>query len=626
MCRPQNPSTCNSVVECRSEPPADECLNLRSPTGHKRLYSACFLRDLVYICRVSNSLKNRTVLLHDNTSMNVLEEVMKHHKPLSTLLLLAFIALVFSSNANALQIDDASTHLKAGQLDRVPLAFTENQGQWDERVKFCANAGSATMWFTTDGIYYQFTRSSSTSEGIDEKEISTLGPYHRTDYGPDEIEQLVIKAAFVGARQDIEITGEGLMEYRCNYFLGDDPAKWQADVPNYTSIRFKDIYPGIDLRFSGAGNGKAAYEFIAKPDADLSQIKIDYEGVNELFVDENGDMIARTAWGNIISAIAAPADRAGTATYSLLLSTETEIGITTADKDAMRSAPLAITLDYSTYLGGSGGSYIDDRGYAIVVDDFGAAYVTGYTRSTDFPTVNPYQGTLTGSHAVFVTKFSPDGSSLVYSTYLGGGLDDRGIAIAIDGSGAAYVTGWTQSLDFPTTVNPFQADQGSIDAFVSKLSSSGSSLVFSTYLGGGDMDQANGIVVDGSGMVYVSGSTSSTNFPTLNPYQGTFQGNWWDGFVTKFSSSGNSLVYSTYLGGDSTDLIEGMVVNGSGEAFVVGHTHSTNFPTQNPYQGTFQGIRDAFVTKLAATGSSLVYSTYLGGTRGCICNGMDGIH
>jgi hypothetical protein len=235
--------------------------------------------------------------------------------------------------------------------------------------------------------------------------------------------------------------------------------------------------------------------------------------------------------------------------------------------------------------------------------------VTGGTDSKDFPTQNPYQGSPRGGLDAFIAKLSASGDSLVYSTFLGGSSREYGEAIAVDGSGSAYVTGDTGSTDFPTQ-SAFQTNQGLRDVFVSKLSPTGDSLVYSTYLGGSSGDLGHGIALDGSGSAYVTGWTDSTDFPTRNPLQ-TDRGSK-DAFVTKLSPSGDSLVYSTYLGGSSHDYGSAIAVDDSGSAYVMGYTVSTDFPTQKAYQ-LYQGIYDAFVTKLSPSGDSLVYSTYLGG-------------
>jgi len=264
---------------------------------------------------------------------------------------------------------------------------------------------------------------------------------------------------------------------------------------------------------------------------------------------------------------------------------------------------MGYVISHSTYLCGNG----TDDSYDIAVDASGCAYVTGYTESSDFPTVNPYQ-TFQDYYDVFVTKLSSSGNSLIYSTFLGGDGEDCGYGIALDTSGCAYITGFTESSGFPTE-NPYQAtNQSNGDAFVTKLSNSGNSLVYSTYLGGNDYDQGMAIAVDVSGIAFVAGYTSSSDFPTLNPYQ-TYL--YEEVFVTKLSSSGNNLIYSTYLGGNNEDTPEDIVVDASGCAIVTGAALSSDFPTVNSLQ-TFQGMFDAFVTKFNSTGNDLIYSTYLG--------------
>jgi photosystem II stability/assembly factor-like uncharacterized protein len=244
-------------------------------------------------------------------------------------------------------------------------------------------------------------------------------------------------------------------------------------------------------------------------------------------------------------------------------------------------------LVYSTYLGGSGHEY----GYGIAVDPAGNAYITGQTDSNNFPTLNAAQinkGSNDGASDAFLMKVNSDGSALLYSTYLGGSVGDTGYAVAADTSGNAYVTGQTSSLNFPI-VNAFQSSvsvySSSAAAFVTKLSDAGA-LVYSTYLGGssGGTDSGRAIAVDAEGCAYVTGQAGSTNFPTLNPIQGANGGGSSDAFVTKLSAGGNSLVYSTYLGGNNTDIGRGVSVDAQGNAYVTGATSSPNFPTRNSLQ------------------------------------------
>ncbi len=260
--------------------------------------------------------------------------------------------------------------------------------------------------------------------------------------------------------------------------------------------------------------------------------------------------------------------------------------------NATGSAPV-----YSTYLGGNSDELTAPLLAigGIAVDGFGNAYVTGDTASTNFPTTaGAFQTTFGGGADAFVTKLNSTGSALVYSTYLGGNSGDDAGGIAVDGSGNAYVTGSTASTNFPTTAGAFQTSVGGSfsDAFVTKLNSTGSAVVYSTYLGGGNQDNGLGIAVDGFGNAYVTGLTFSTNFPTTaGAFQTTFGGGMTDAFVTKLNCTGSALVYSTYLGGNSTDLAGGIAVDGSGNAYVTGGTGSTNFPTT---AGAFQATPPPF--------------------------------
>ncbi len=271
-------------------------------------------------------------------------------------------------------------------------------------------------------------------------------------------------------------------------------------------------------------------------------------------------------------------------------------------------------LVYSTYLGGNG----SEEGLDIEVDREGNAYLTGYTASGDFPTMNPLQPALSGAVDVFVTKLNPVGSALIYSTYLGGSSIERGLGLAIDRQGNVYLTGSTLSIDFPT-MNPLQpARANSQDAFVTKLNSAGSALVYSTYLGGSDADLGSDIAVDRSGNIYLVGGTFSMDFPTADPLQPRLADSEFirggDAFVTKLDVSGTAFIYSTYFGGNGADIGNGLALDARGNVYVTGTTSSTNFPTMNPWQPSLAGGNDAFVAKIDQSGTKIHYSTYLGGS------------
>ena len=285
--------------------------------------------------------------------------------------------------------------------------------------------------------------------------------------------------------------------------------------------------------------------------------------------------------------------------------------------------PLVIdpVLTYTSYLGGSG----EDVGLAVAADPAGNAYVTGYTISTDFPTHNAIQPASGGGHDVFVAKLDSTGSTFLYVTYLGGANTEHGQGIAVDATGNAYVTGYTESPNFPTA-NAFQAVMpGSRNAFVTKLNASGSALVYSTYLGGSHGDIGYDIAVNVAGHAFVIGSTISANFPTLNPIQAVPGGGncatppstfpCEDAFVSQLNASGSALIYSTYLGGIGGDIGQGLALDSSGAAYLIGITSAPNFPVVAAFQPSFGGGQyDAFIAKLNPAGSALDYATYLGGS------------
>ncbi len=267
-------------------------------------------------------------------------------------------------------------------------------------------------------------------------------------------------------------------------------------------------------------------------------------------------------------------------------------------------------LVYSTYLGGSS----SDLARGIAVDAAGSAYVAGDTLSSNFPTVSPIQGSYAGGIDAFAVKFNAAGSALTYATYLGGGSSDSAYGIAVDAGGNAYLSGTTTSTDFPTS-SPYQGSSGGgQDAFVTKLNAAGSALVYSTYLGGSGSENGQSIAVDGTGSAYVTGFTGSSNFPMSSPFQGSLGGGGIDAFVTKLDSAGSTLPYSTYLGGNGTDVGANLVVDASGNAYVIGQTTSTDFPVELAYQGGNSGGIDVFITAIDTAGTALVYSTYFGGS------------
>jgi hypothetical protein len=273
-------------------------------------------------------------------------------------------------------------------------------------------------------------------------------------------------------------------------------------------------------------------------------------------------------------------------------------------------------LIYSTYIGGSS----NDVGYSIAIDGSGNAYITGETDSADYDTTaGVFQTTKAGVYDVFVSKLNNTGTGLIYSTYIGGSSNDYGLAIAIDGSGNAYITGYTESSDYDITPGAFQTTNGGLsDVFVTKLNSTGTALVYSTYIGGSSVDYGRAIAIDGSGNAYITGASNSTDYDTTS---GAFQttnggGGFSDVFVTQLNSIGTALIYSTYIGGIFNDFGYSIAIDGSGNAYITGTTTSINYDiTAGAFQTIYEGLNDVFVTKLNSTGTGLIYSTYIGGSN-----------
>jgi hypothetical protein len=528
------------------------------------------------------------------------------------------------------------------EYGRLPLSFEANDGQTDARVKFFSRTSGYSLFLTQDEVVLTLDGGKATNsspQGL--KPASAKGydtaartPFPRTFYASrrdrgtaESMPNSVLRMKLRNSNPMAKMVGVGELAGTNNYFIGNDPAKWRTNVPTYTSVKYEGIYSGIDLVYYG-NQRQLEYDFVVAPGADLRRIAFDVRGAKRIRRDAYGELIFKMGedevrWRKPVVYQEKDGARQLIAARYAITNTN-QVGFEVAKYDAKRPLfidPVIDPLIYSTYLGGS--SY--DYGFGVALDSAGNAYVTGWTASTDFPTMNPSQPANGGQYDAFVSKINPTGSALVYSTYLGGSGSDGGQGIAVDGEGNAYITGGTTSTDFPT-MNPFQAFlDGSDDAFVTKLNSTGSALIYSTYLGGSGAGSGSGIAVDVSGDAYVTGFTSSTDFPvTPGAFQtkcgGTCLGN---AFVTKVSPKGSALIYSTYLGGSGVDDGNGggIVVDSAGNAYVTGGTGSNDFPvTPGAFQTTCGGNNcaypdfDAFVTKLNPSGSALVYSTHLGGS------------
>jgi len=480
-------------------------------------------------------------------------------------------------------LETGSATRNAGVVEaygRLPLGFDCNDGQTDSRVKFTAAGPGYALFLTGDAAVLR-------------------------------LDDRVLRMRLAGARAE-RIEGLDALEGKSNYFLGNDPRKWRRDVARYRKVRYRRLYPGIDLVFHGAG-GRLEYDFVVAPGADPARIRLAFDGARVVRLEQAGDLAVDTGSGEL--RVLRPSIYAERPEGRMAVGGRfrplggAEVGIDVDPYD--RGTPLVIdpVLSYSSVFGGSGADFAT----GIAVDSQGNAYVTGSAASTDFPTtsagVSPTGGTS------FVAELDAAGRNLLYSTYFGGSGSDASLAIAVDRTGAAYVAGSTNSADFPVTPEAFRtAKAAGSDAFVCKLVPGGSALAYSTFVGGGGSDAARAIAVDSSGNAYVAGSTASIDFPTTAGAFRTVLAGGSDAFALKLNPFGTALVYSTLLGGSSADNGTAVAVDASGNAYLAGDTASSDFPTTAAaVQANKRGGTDGFAAKLDPSGKTLLYSTFLGG-------------
>ena len=488
---------------------------------------------------------------------------------------------------------------------RSPISFELNEGQEEPEVKYSSRGSDYRVFLTEDGATFAFRT------GTDNSTSS-------------------VAMKFDGGNRHPKVAGLEKLVQTSNYFIGRDPSTWKSAVPEYSKVEYSSVYPGIDLIYYGKDH-RLEYDLIVKPAARPSDIRISFSGPGHsgaLRIDQHGDLIVRTLGNDIHMPRPVAYQRANgrelpvDAHYVIgnapenSVERDQELRLEVGAYD--RSKPLVIdpVLSFSTYLGGSE----FDRASGVAVDGTGNVYVAGETLSMNFPTQNAIQPTIHGIEGdAFVTKFDPSGKTILYSTYLGGSNNQAALAIAVDQSGNAYVAGVNNSNDFPFTPGAFDTSCSSGGGFVVKLNSSGSEMLYSTCLPGASI---LAVAIDASGSAFVTGSASS-GFPTT---PGSFRVAASDGseqaYVTKFNPTGSALVYSTYLG---PGVGAGIAVNASGIAYVAGDATEATFPTTpGAFQTTFPflspvvetGTGPVFITECNATGSALLFSTFLGGSEG----------
>jgi type IV secretory pathway protease TraF len=577
--------------------------------------------------------------------------IAKHSRGFSCALRALITASLLSASTFSTAQQAVSKHPAAASVSNygsLPLSFEANRGQSDASVRFIAHGDSYSLFLTDREAVLAMGKAGTQADSIRMKlagaavSRSSENPSLRTPVGEDELPGKV------------------------NYFIGNDPAKWRADLPTYSKVRYPSVYPGVDLVYYG-NQRQLEYDFVVAPAASPAPIRLKFAGAKKIQLATDGDLILTGEHGQaVLHKPVVYQDENGQRqpiAGSFKLLAKNTVGFALGSYDRSRQLIIDPVLVYSTYFGGTGSGSIScshfnngmseycigqgDQGNGIALDSSGNAYVVGTTYSADFPVTsgayqagNPAADTSNGASTVFVSKLNSTGTALVYSTYLGGSGGDEGYGIALDSTNHPYVTGATYSTDFPVTCGAIQssnneAASGAPTGFVTKLNSAGNGLLYSTYLGGsgnhaspaqGDVAQA--IAVDGLGNAYLTGYTYSADFPVTDAaFQTAFAGSAQisNVFVTKINPDGAALAYSTFLGGGGSvgggDYGNAIALDGAGDAFVVGSTASSNFPLAGAnatafYDGSLSGMPTAFVTELNLTGADEVYSLLLGGSGG----------
>ena len=460
-----------------------------------------------------------------------------------------------------------------GASPRLPYSFEENRGQFPGQVRFAAHGRGYQLYLTTaDAV------------------LATRGSFLRMS---------------LSNGRPASPTPEGPIEAHSHYFIGA-PVDWRQDIPNWSRIRYANVYPGVDLVYYGR-DGELEYDFVVAPGAPVGQIAVTFPGsATELAPDgalRIGPFIqkAPVAYQDIDG-------RRQPVVASYEIKSGGHVGFHVGAYDHTRPLVIDPLLIYSTFLGGEK----TDEITGVAVDKDGNTYITGETTSVDFPVVNPAIAKPAASVNAFVTKINAAGDKILYSTYLGGDSNTHADAITVDSDGNVFVTGRTGARNFPL-VDPVQDKQTGLNiVFVSKLSAEGNQLLFSTLLGGERNDEGYGIALDNAGDIVVAGIAYSTQFPTVNAINPKALGGG-DSFIAKFNAPDYRLAYSTYFGGNGNDEIHALAVDGAGNAYVTGLTTSNNLSTKDVFQPQFKS-QDAFVAKLNADGSKLEFCSYLGGT------------
>lgn len=527
-------------------------------------------------------------------------------------------------------------HDAHSQFGKFPVSFEANQGQMDSAVQFAFKGPRYSTFLTSDGmvLYLRSPQNTNPAKTTPAYTPSISEPPFTIAKTQPSAPILQVQIQLVGSLPHPQVVGELPRSGKVNYFIGNDPHKWHTNIPTFGQVRYKNVYPGVDLVYHGQGSN-LEYDFAISPGADPANIQMEVKGVDTLSLDGRGNLLLAKGQSEI--SFQTPGmyqeneGKRTPITGEYVIKDSAHIGFRVHGYDPNKSLVIDPVLLYASYLGGSD----DDQATSIAVDNSSDTYVSGYSYSLDFPLAT-YSGLAPGWAHAFVAKLDPTGSNLIYVDFIGGDCNDLSLGMAVDSSNSAYVAGYTCSDNFPLQ-NPYQTQFKVIDAFLTKISPDGASLIYSTYLGGSKPTFAFAVAVDTNDQPYVAGLTYSYDFPLQNAYQSSVSPNagnvsGYYGFLTKFTPTGSSLIFSTYFAGSSNTLqpcglnpcwpapvsqVTGIALDLSGNAYVAGETNTYDFPTTSgAYQTSNPTLYNkpvGFVAEFGATGN-LDYSSYFIGS------------
>jgi hypothetical protein len=512
-----------------------------------------------------------------------------------------------------------------GALHRV---FEENRGQYPQpEAPFVARLGASRVFVEKNALTFQLVdlADAPPAAGVDATVIGESVPRSGRDVKTraDPPRVCNVRLVFEGASLDAQVSGGVKLNGYFNYFLGADPSEWLNFVPTYSSVRVAGLYPGIDLELALPRTGGFKYDVHVAPGADLGRFRVRVEGAEGVEQLGPSRLAIRTALGMLEHSIPVSWAAFGAGARQEIaavspLGADGSFGLATAGQ-AAGQAVVVDPLLWSTYLGGGGNEFPE----GVAIDGAGAITVVGSSASSNYPTTPGVIGSsLSGTSDAVLTRLAPDGSSLVWSTFLGGSGNDGAWDVAVSAAVVATVVGLA-GASFPTTTGGFDAsfNGAATDGFVARVAADGASLLWSTYLGGAAADEARAVAIDAADVATVVGLTESSDFPTTSGTYDTSFGGASDAFVARIAADGATLTWSTFLGGPGPDYASGIALDGDGSPIIVGATNSSVFPTTTgAFATAYGGAGDAFVTRIGPTGSALAWSTFLGGEAVDVAN------